>query len=114
MGSFEHRTITSAVNPPRVWKRYVDDTYVILQESHKEEFFQHINSVGPSIIFTTEETRPDGSIPFLDTLITPQKDETLTASVYGKPTYTDLYLQWDSHHNLPCKYSMINTRTHRP
>ena len=52
-------------------------------------------------------------MPFLDTLVTPQDDGTLTTSVYRKPTHTDLYLQWDSHHNLACKYSVINTLTHR-
>ena len=30
---FEHRALTSAVNPPRLWKRYVDDTFVFLQQS---------------------------------------------------------------------------------
>ena len=38
MESFEHRAITSAVNPTRIWKRYVDYTFVMLQKSHKEEF----------------------------------------------------------------------------
>ena len=52
-------------------------------------------------------------MPFLDTLVTPQDDGTLTTSVYRKPNHTDLYLQWDSHHNLACKYSVINTLTHR-
>ena len=33
MEYFEHRALTSAVNPPRLWKRYVDDTFVILQQS---------------------------------------------------------------------------------
>ena len=33
--------------------------------------------------------------------------------VYRKPTHTDLYLQWDSHYNQACKYSVINTLTHR-
>ena len=33
--------------------------------------------------------------------------------MYRKPTHTDLYLQWDSHHNLACKYSVINTLRHR-
>ena len=27
--------------------------------------------------------------------------------------YTEQYLQWDSHHNLAAKYSVINTLTHR-
>ena len=101
------------MNPPRLWKRDVDDTFVILQQSHKEEFLQHINSVDPCIIFITEESRHDGFMPFLDTLITPQEYETLTTSVYRKPIYTNLYFQLDSHHILACKYSMINTITHK-
>ena len=52
-------------------------------------------------------------MPFLDTLVTPQDDGPLTTGVYRKPTHTDLYLQWDSHHNLACKYSVINTLTPR-
>ena len=77
------------------------------------EFLQHINSVNPSIQFTTEEAKEDGSMPFLDILVTPQGDGTLTTSVYRKPTHIHLYLQWDSHHSLACKYSVINTLTHR-
>ena len=113
MEYFEDWALPSAVNPLKLWKRYVDDTFVILQQSHREEFLHHINSVDPSIQFTTEEAKQDGSMPFLDTLVTPQDDGTLTTSVYRKPTYTDLYLQWNSHHNLACKYSVINTLTHR-
>ena len=86
MESFEYRAITTAVNGPRIWKRYVDDTFVIQQQSNRE-FLQQINSVDPSIIFTTEETRPDGSMPFLDTLITPQIDGILTTSVSRKLIY---------------------------
>ena len=110
---FEHRALTSAVNPPRLWRRYVYDTFVTLQQLQKEEFLQHIKSVDPSILYTTEEEKQDGSMPFLGTLVTPQEDGTLTTTVYRKPTHTDLYLQWDSHHNLACKYSVINTLTHR-
>ena len=74
---------------------------------------QHINPVDPYILFTTEEAKQDGSMPFMDILVTPQEDGTLTTSICRKPTHTDLYLQWDSHHNLACKYSVINTLTHR-
>ena len=37
----------------------------------------------------------------------------LLTSGYRKPTHTDLYLHWDSHHHLPAKFSMINTLKHR-
>ena len=43
MESFEDRALSSAVNPPRWWKRFVDDTFVILKKDHKEEFLHHIN-----------------------------------------------------------------------
>ena len=33
MEEFEHRALTSAVNPPRLWKRFVDDPFVILLQS---------------------------------------------------------------------------------
>ena len=91
----------------------MDDTFVILKQDKKDEFLQHINSVDPAIQFTTEEQRQDGSMPFLDILVNPQEDGTLTTRVYMKPTHTDQYLQWDNHHNLACKYSVINTLTHR-
>ena len=52
-------------------------------------------------------------MPVLDILITPGRDGSLSTSVYRKPTHTDLYLQWDSHHTLTSKYSMIGTLQHR-
>ena len=91
----------------------MDDTFVILKQDKKEEFLQHINSVDPAIQFTKKGQKQDGPMPFLDILVTPQEDGTLTTRVYRKPTHTDQYLQGDSHHNLACKYSVINTLTHR-
>ena len=89
-------------------------TLLSYYNSHrKKRSSTHINSVDLSILFTTEEAKQDVSMPLLDALVTPQEDGTLTTSAYRNPTHTDLYLQWDSHHNLVCKYSVINTLTHR-
>ena len=71
MEAFEQIAITTALNPLCIWKRYVDDTFLSQHQSDKEEFFKHINSMDPSIQFTVEETRSDGSMPFLNTIITP-------------------------------------------
>ena len=52
-------------------------------------------------------------MPFLDILVMPNEDGSLSTTVYRKPTHTDLYLHWDSHHALPSKYSVIGTLHHR-
>ena len=33
--------------------------------------------------------------------------------IYRKPTHTDQYLQWDSHHHLSARFSVIQTLSHR-
>ena len=108
MEKFEKDALDTAPHPSSLWKRYVDDTFVIQDEQHNDEFFHHINSIDPSIKFTAETTRADGSMPFLDTLVTPQSDGSLATTVYRKPTHTNQYLQWDSHHAIANKYSIIS------
>ena len=50
---------------------------------------------------------------FLDILITPKEDGRLSTPVYRKPTHTDFYLQWDSCHPIPSKYTVVGTLYHR-
>ena len=59
--------------PPRFWQRFVDDTFVIHKELNKNDFLQHINSVDPAIKSTVEDNKEDGSVPFLDTIVNPQR-----------------------------------------
>ena len=99
--------------PPQVWYRFVDDTCVIQKQAHKQAFLDHINNIDPAIKFTVEDTQGNGAIPFLDTLVTPLADNSFAILVYCMPTHTDQYLQWDSHHSLSAKYSVIGTLTHR-
>ena len=113
MEDFENKAINTAECPPTVWKRYVDDTFVVIEANKKQGFLDHINSVDPFIHLTTEDARTDGSFPFLHTIIMPQSDGSLLTSVYRKPTHTDQYLQWNSHHHLSAKFSVINTLKHR-
>ena len=113
MEIFETRAVSTSPHPPLMWKRFVDDTCVIIKETHKQEFLQHINSIDPHIQFTSEDSKDDGSMPFLDMLITPTEDGRLNTSVYRKPTHTDMYLKWDSHHPISSKYSVVGTLHHR-
>ena len=113
MEYLEQKALSTAPNPPKFWGRYVDDTFVIHKGSQQTKFLQHINSVDPAIRFTVEDNKEDGSIPFLDTIVKPEADGSLSITVYRKPTHTDQYLQWDSHHHLSAKFSVIQTLSHR-
>ena len=112
MEVFETQAISTAPHPCSLWRRFVDDTFVVIQKAQKDSFIEHINSIDDKIQFTMEDSRSDGSMPFLDTLVTPTSDGSLSTTVYRKPTYTDLYLQWDSHHIIPAKDSVVNTLRH--
>ena len=60
------KAINTAPSPPRIWLRYVDDTFGIQQAEHSQQFLQHINSIDQHIQFTTEVPSSNWSIPFLD------------------------------------------------
>ena len=48
MECFERKTLRSAINPPWTWFRFVDDTWVIQKQAHKQEFLEHLNKVDSS------------------------------------------------------------------
>ena len=81
MEHFEREVLRSASHLPRFWYRFVDDTWVIQQQAHKEHFLDHMNSVDPAIKFTVKGNQKDGAIPFLDTLVKPMADNSLSIKV---------------------------------
>ena len=113
MEDLETRAIESSPNPPSFWRRFVDDTLTIMMSSQVEIFLNQLNSIDHHIQFTKQDSRPDGPMPFLDILITPKEDDSLSTTVYRKPTHTDLYLQWGSNHTITSKYSVVGTLHHR-
>ena len=49
MEDYETMAINTAEYPPRIWKRYVDDTFVVIDAVKKAGFLEHINSIDPHI-----------------------------------------------------------------
>lgn len=39
MGDCKERAIATAIYKPKIWKRYVDDTFTILDRDHVDGFF---------------------------------------------------------------------------
>ena len=90
MQAYERTAITTALHPPKVWERLVDDVYSILKRTHLENFFHHINNLHQNTKFTMEE-ESNGELAFLDTLLKRNNGE-ISVLVYRKPTHTDQYL----------------------
>ena len=113
MEDFEVKALSTTPTPPTLWKRFVDDTFIIIQRRHKESFLQHLNSMNNNIHFTCEDAKDDGSIAFLDMLISPNENGRLNTTVYRKDTHTDQYLHWNSNHAITSKYGVVGTLYHR-
>ena len=65
-----------------------------------------LNSINPHIQFTFKEEK-DRSLPFLDVLLSHQPDGSILTLVFCKPTHTDKYLHFSSHHPLSHKIAVI-------
>ena len=107
MEEIEERAIANTANPPKVWHRYVDDVLSVMKKDAISTFHDELNSIDPHISFTIEyET--NGQIAFLDTLIS-RNSGSITTDVYRKPTHTDNYLHFKSHHDKKHKISTAAT-----
>ena len=86
--------ITACSTPPKIWKRYVDNSFVIIKKNCVASIHDTLNSIDPKIAFTIKPQN-NGQIPFLNTLVS-RSNGVITIDVYRKSTYTDQYLDFYS------------------
>ena len=98
MGWFEDKFVYSYHSQPLLWKRYIDDIFIIWQHGETEltKFVRHLNDQHPTIKFTEE--RSMSSINFLDITVTLSNTGKLITSLYCKPTDSHNYLLYSSEH----------------
>ena len=92
---------------PAIWVRYVDDVFAVYQHNDDafQEFFNLLNNLSPSIKFTVEWEN-NSTMPFLDVNVH-RTSYGFSFSVYRKPTHTDTYIHFYSHHSQQIKQSVV-------
>ncbi|XP_068756304.1 uncharacterized protein [Montipora capricornis] len=111
MEEIEKTAINTSTVSPKFWKRYVDDSFCIIKSDAVASFHDSLNSIDQHISFTIEH-ESNGQLPFLDTLISRDNGK-LLVDIYRKPTHTDRYLDFHSHHDRKHKISTAETLLHR-
>ena len=102
MEHIEDLALSTSPVPTIFWKRYVDDVVMAIPADRVDDMLANINSINHNIQFTLE--REEGHVTsFLDVSIMHNDDGSLSTKVYHKPTHTDQYLQFSSHHPTPHK-----------
>ena len=106
----ENLAISTFPHPPKHYRHFVDDGFGhFTDRDHANNFLQHINSLTEDLQYTIEHPSSDGSIPFLDVLIHPDR----STSIYRKPTHTNLYTHYSSSSPTSTKFSIISSLTRR-
>ena len=95
MEVIEDWALSISTVPPKIWKRYVDGSFVIIKKDSVSAFHDTLNSIDPKNSFTIE-TENNSQIAFLDTLVT-RKNGVIAIDVYRKPTHTQIDIWFKLH-----------------
>ena len=112
MEEVEEKALQSFAHPVRTWKRYVDDTFVVIDKGHVDALHEHLNRQAAGVIFTVEREN-GGVLPFLDVEVKRLQDGSVKTAVYRKATHTDNYLNFSSHHSSQHKESVVRSLVKR-
>ena len=109
MCNFEKCALSNYHGPkPIIYRRYVDDTFLSFSnKTEADDFFDWFNKQHSHIKFTKEEEN-NGQLPFLDVFVSRDTDGTLETTVYRKPTFSGLYMKWDSFVPKEFKRALVN------
>ena len=112
LGHLEKVSIFENINcKPKFYVRYVDDIFAVFDDDEsKLAFFNHLNSIHPSLRFTMEEGTD--RLPFLDTEVR-LVDGGVETSLYRKKTHTGVFLMFSAVVPRKWKFGLLFGMFHR-
>ena len=98
MGKFETKALANYHLKPLIWKRFIDDIFIVWTHGQNElnKFVEYLNGLHTTIKFTSECSTKE--VSFLDTTVSFDENNKLITALYNKPTDTHLYLHHTSAH----------------
>ena len=117
MGDFEQQFMATQSKKPHLWKRYIDDIFMVWTHTEEEltTFLLALNYFSSSIKFTYEISHTESI--FLDTTVYKgpryEKFNILDIKTYFKPTNKFAYLNYHSCHPNHCKKAIIKKELNR-
>ena len=107
MPAHEQTAISTTIQLPKVWERFVD-VYSIVNRTHLETIFHHINNLHQNIKFTIQE-ESNVELAFLNTLLKHNNGK-ISVLVYRKPKHKQ-YLELTN--NITNNYSSNNQTNYK-
>ena len=94
------------------WRRYVDDTFTLVEKGKLDDVISKINNFHPNISFTNEPEE-NGQIAFLDVSIKRTDNGMVETGVYRKKTNNSIYIHWNSYAPKMWKVGTLSGMTRR-
>lgn len=113
MSTVEDSGLKSIVHGCKLYKRYVDDIFCIIdKEKSHVDLLRVANAAHPNVKFTCELEEND-KLAFLDVLLIRRVDNTLSRRVHHKATWSGQYTHFQSYVPLQRKRNLVRTITSR-
>ncbi|KFD50512.1 hypothetical protein M513_08580 [Trichuris suis] len=108
MEHLEERAFERTDNPvaPILFERYVEDIFAIVKKGQEDTLLEYLNTIFPGQIAFMIEKEVNNELPFLDVLVR-RNGTGLRTMAYTKPTHSDRYLHFSSHHPISVKRGIV-------
>ena len=112
MERIEKNALSSIAHPPKIWCRFVDDTFTIILIIIYVALLDALNSQHHRIKVTSE-IQTENKLSFLEVMTQIQIDRSLKFTIFRKKTHTDQYLHFNSNHHMSQKLGIPKTLNRR-
>ncbi|UYV75787.1 TIGD4 [Cordylochernes scorpioides] len=111
IGQLEIKALNSLKNDIYYFRKYVDDSILIINQGNEQRILDTFNNLCPDIHYSMELDK-NRLINFLDMKLT-YSNNIISTSIYKKPTHTGTFWNYSSQHHFSQKVGLVKTLIYR-